>query len=71
MGELSTTYDPAEIYNNPEASGPKYIDLKFKTELLGPEPNIMLKTSRIIETSSNFDKICKAYVRNKQTRVIR
>lgn len=43
MGELSTTYDPAKIYSDSEASEPEDIDLESRPEPSGPKPNITLK----------------------------
>ncbi len=64
MGEFSTTYDPAEIYNDSEASEPEDVDAQ-------PESHTTLRASRITDSGSDFNEICKPCVGSKKTRVVR
>ncbi len=64
MGEFGTTYDPAEIYSDSEASGPEDVDAE-------PESHTTLQASRITDSGSDFDEICESCVGSRQTRVVR
>ena len=80
MGEFGTTYDPAEIYSDSEASEPEDVDPEPESNVesnaeSNTEPNTPLRTtlraSRITDSGSDFDEICEPCVGSKQTRVVR
>ncbi len=64
MGEFDITFDLAEIYSNSEASEPEDVEVE-------PESYTTLRAFRIIDSGSDFDKICEPCVGSKQTRVVR
>lgn len=74
MGDIGKNYDFAEIYSDSKASllkksinNPNSIDIDSTKTNIAIET--MIKVSKI--TNSNFDEICKPYIENKQTRVMR
>ena len=68
MREFSANYDPAEIYSNFEASESE--DLTIDNANLLSKQQIILKASKITDSGSDFDEICKLCIESKQTRVI-
>lgn len=66
IGEFSTTYDPAKIYSNSEASEPEDVNVNIE-----PELHATLQASRVTYSGSDFDEIYELCVGSKQTCVVR
>lgn len=64
MGEFNIDYNPAEIYSNFEASKSK--DLTSNNSDLLSKQQITFKVSKITNSGSDFDKICKLYIRSNR-----
>lgn len=80
MGELGTTYNSVEIYNNSKASKPENVNPELESNVetnvkSNTKSNIPLRNtlqvSRITDFGSDFNEICKPCIGNNQTHVIR
>lgn len=58
MGKFGMTYDPAKIYIDFEVSKPDNVDAK-------PKSNAILQISKITNSESDFNEICKLCIENK------
>ena len=65
---FSADYNLTEIYSNFEKS--KSEDLTIDNIDLPSKQQITLKASKITDSGSDSDKICKPYIRNKQTCIV-